>query len=337
MTIDALCYVILALFAMKALGHVLWQLKGDAYEAKMHARIASPSRRKYAPSLTVVVYVYNHSDQLEGCFESIFLSEYPGLRIVAVETGSSDDSYNRLRAFQRKYGADIFKIVRRKHASHRGLLMELAPQIETRLVMQIAGNATVTKNTISNGVRYFRNRDINAVAGRAVTKLDGTLTSAFLRLREESIFSDRTNSPEIAPVYFTRTAKLRYAKNGLKSDAASEAQVFVSRANGLRNYVNKLGIFNLLTTVIDIATVFSLLYLFTDEQLLIIAGCATFIIVLETALSLANERSLRFIETISLVLFSPFAYVISAIVSPIIVMSKVFLGVKTLIFTRELA
>ena len=50
--------------------------------------------------ISVIVPVYNTEEYLEECFESIFNQSYKNIEVIAINDGSTDGSYDRLRQIQ---------------------------------------------------------------------------------------------------------------------------------------------------------------------------------------------------------------------------------------------
>lgn len=59
--------------------------------------------------ISVVVPVYNTEEYLEECFESIFNQSYKNMEVIAINDGSTDGSFYRLKQIQKKYPDLIVK------------------------------------------------------------------------------------------------------------------------------------------------------------------------------------------------------------------------------------
>ena len=53
--------------------------------------------------VSVVIPVYNAGRYLGACLESILGQDYPNIEVIAVDDGSTDDSYDLLRAFEPRF------------------------------------------------------------------------------------------------------------------------------------------------------------------------------------------------------------------------------------------
>ncbi len=67
------------------------------------------------PDVTIVMPVYNAAKTMDRCFESILAQTYTGWKLVCVEDVSKDDTLTRLKAWQKKIGADRFTLIANKN------------------------------------------------------------------------------------------------------------------------------------------------------------------------------------------------------------------------------
>jgi len=61
----------------------------------------NPKIRRY-PSLTVLVPAYNEEKKISKCLESLLKLDYPNLKIIAINDGSSDRTLEVMKTYEKK-------------------------------------------------------------------------------------------------------------------------------------------------------------------------------------------------------------------------------------------
>jgi cellulose synthase/poly-beta-1,6-N-acetylglucosamine synthase-like glycosyltransferase/peptidoglycan/xylan/chitin deacetylase (PgdA/CDA1 family) len=117
----------------------------------------------YAPPVTVIVPAYCEETVIEDCIAAVLASDYPELRVIAVDDGSTDAT---LAVLQARFGND--RRVRIISQSNRGKFAALDHaygHVKTDIIVAIDADTFIDPGAVRQLVRHFADPRVGAVAG----------------------------------------------------------------------------------------------------------------------------------------------------------------------------
>ncbi len=124
-----------------------------------------PSIKKFHPSVSVVIPAYNEEKVIVKTVESILKSDYPDLKVIVIDDGSTDGTYqSALENFKDNQNVEIFT---KSNGGKPEALNFGISKTEAEIVVTLDADTVFLSNTISKLVRRFADPKVGAVAGNA--------------------------------------------------------------------------------------------------------------------------------------------------------------------------
>jgi cellulose synthase/poly-beta-1,6-N-acetylglucosamine synthase-like glycosyltransferase/peptidoglycan/xylan/chitin deacetylase (PgdA/CDA1 family) len=142
-------------------------LRAMALLAMAHLRRphrARPADIAPVPPVTVLIPAFNEEPTILRCVESVFNSDYPDLRVIVIDDGSTDHTYEWVAEVAR-HEPRLMLIHERNGGKWRALDTAYR-MLETDIVVAIDADSMIAPDAISQLVRHFEDPEIGAVAGR---------------------------------------------------------------------------------------------------------------------------------------------------------------------------
>ncbi|BAU76939.1 glycosyltransferase [Metapseudomonas furukawaii] len=165
---------------------------------------------KDLPLVSVIISSYNHADYIEACIESVMAQTYPNVELLVVDDGSRDDSVERIRALQVKYGFDF------RAQENRGLsrtLNETIARSKGSLIAPFGSDDIMVPERLAIQVAYLADKPEVGICGGNVESIDanGQVRSKqklrpARRLEFDDIFLDRKPGAPAPTMLFRREA-----------------------------------------------------------------------------------------------------------------------------------
>ncbi|MFC3162842.1 glycosyltransferase [Ciceribacter thiooxidans] len=180
-TFDAISFTSLSYLSV-AINVLFWVSVVAGIARVLFVTVASHLRRRhplrdpdYAPPVTVLIPAYCEQDTIVGTVASVLVSDYPDLRVIVIDDGSTDKTCSRLVA---EYGDDPrVRIMRQSNHGKYAALNHAYTYVETDIVVAIDADTTIAPDAIGKLVRHFRDPAVGAVAGNVkVSNRDRLLT-----------------------------------------------------------------------------------------------------------------------------------------------------------------
>lgn len=131
-----------------------------------HARIHRRRRSKsWQPSVCVVIPAYNEEKVILKTIESVRAGNYPGLEIIVVDDGSSDNTFSVVKGAYTNGEVKVFRVPNAGKASALNSGIERA---QAEIVVAIDADTVLAPNAVERLVRHFEDERVGAVAGKAV-------------------------------------------------------------------------------------------------------------------------------------------------------------------------
>jgi hyaluronan synthase len=121
-----------------------------------------------APSLTVVIPAYNEGAMVEQTIVSVATALYPAerLEIIAVDDGSTDDTWRYMRRAARRFPGRVSTVRLEKNRGKRGALAEAFRRARGEIVVTIDSDSVIEPGTLLAIAGPFRDARVGAVAGK---------------------------------------------------------------------------------------------------------------------------------------------------------------------------
>ncbi len=124
----------------------------------------------HAPLLTVVIPAYNEGPMVEKAIHSVIAADYPSdrLEIMVIDDGSTDDTWNCIRAAASRHPRLVTPIRFSKNKGKRAALATGFRRARGAVVVTIDSDSIIEPQTLLAIVGPFRNPSIGAVAGKVL-------------------------------------------------------------------------------------------------------------------------------------------------------------------------
>jgi len=122
----------------------------------------------YQPRVAVLIPAYNEEKVIVRTIRSVMMSNYKNIRIIVIDDGSTDKTYDVARA---AYPADIasgrLTVLTKPNGGKADALNYALERIDEELYVGIDADGVIAHDAITNLVPHFANPKIGAVAGNA--------------------------------------------------------------------------------------------------------------------------------------------------------------------------
>ncbi len=126
-----------------------------------HRHLVAPEG--YTPPVTVIVPAFCEETVIEDCIAAVLASDYPALRVIAVDDGSTDAT---LAVLQARFGNDRrVTILSQPNRGKFAALDYAYGHVETDVVVAIDADTCIDPGAIRQLVRHFADPRVGAVAG----------------------------------------------------------------------------------------------------------------------------------------------------------------------------
>ncbi len=123
---------------------------------------------EYQPRVAVLIPAYNEEKVIVRTIRSVMMSNYKNIRIIVIDDGSSDKTYDVARE---AYPADIassrLTVLTKPNGGKADALNYALERIDEELYVGIDADGVIAHDAITNLVPHFANPKIGAVAGNA--------------------------------------------------------------------------------------------------------------------------------------------------------------------------
>ncbi len=238
MTIIDLIY--LASYFMILYCSVLWFF---VFFAHRDSIFENPKPKRF-PSLTVLVPAYNEARNIGSCLDSVLSIDYPNLKVIAINDGSTDETPAILKKYEKKGVVAINK----KHGGKADSLNHALKHVDTELFMCMDADSYPTVDCARKMVGYMENKEVGGVSPALKVMEVRTLMqkiqwveyifSIFLR-KMLSIFQCQYVLPGPGSIYRTRLIR---ELGGFDTNSITEDMEIAfrlqSRKYGIENSIN---------------------------------------------------------------------------------------------------
>jgi hyaluronan synthase len=121
-----------------------------------------------APHLTVVIPAYNEGEMVAQTIESVATALYPAerLEIIAVDDGSTDDTWRHIRRAARRFPGRVTTVRLQRNQGKRGALAAAFRRARGDVIVTIDSDSIIEPQTLLAIAGPFRDERVGAVAGK---------------------------------------------------------------------------------------------------------------------------------------------------------------------------
>ncbi len=119
------------------------------------------------PVVSVIIPAYNESERVLAALDSVLASDYPAakLEVVAVNDGSTDDTWQWIESAARRYGTRLRTINLRRNCGKRGAMHAGFSIASGTIWVTVDSDSMVLPDTLRRLVAPFRDSGVGCVAG----------------------------------------------------------------------------------------------------------------------------------------------------------------------------
>jgi cellulose synthase/poly-beta-1,6-N-acetylglucosamine synthase-like glycosyltransferase/peptidoglycan/xylan/chitin deacetylase (PgdA/CDA1 family)/spore germination protein YaaH len=133
---------------------------------RFHHRRLNPGT--YAPQVAVLIPAYNEEKVIVRTIRSVLQSDYANLRVVVIDDGSTDRTFDAAReAYKDEIDAGRLLVITQPNAGKAEALNNGLTHVTEEIYVGIDADTVIAPDAISKLVRHFSDPKIGAVAGNA--------------------------------------------------------------------------------------------------------------------------------------------------------------------------
>ena len=122
----------------------------------------------YLPRVAVLIPAYNEEKVIARTIRSVMMSTYKNLRIVVIDDGSSDSTYETsLKAYPEQIASGRLTVLTKPNGGKADALNFALDHVDEEIYVGIDADGVIAHDAIANLVPHFANPKIGAVAGNA--------------------------------------------------------------------------------------------------------------------------------------------------------------------------
>jgi peptidoglycan-N-acetylglucosamine deacetylase len=123
---------------------------------------------KYEPRVAVLIPGYNEEKVIVRTIKSVLNSDYPNIRVIVIDDGSKDKTYEVAReAYPKEIAAGRLTVLTKPNAGKAEALNFGLQNLEEEIYVGIDADTVIAPDAISLLVRHFADPKVGAVAGNA--------------------------------------------------------------------------------------------------------------------------------------------------------------------------
>jgi poly-beta-1,6-N-acetyl-D-glucosamine synthase len=117
------------------------------------------------PFVSIIVPAYNEEDVIEASLASLLELRYPYYEIIAVDDGSTDGTYERMRQFEGNHYGVRVSIYRKENSGKADTLNYGFRRSRAPIVVCMDSDSRLTAESLRYAVKHFNDPHVGAVAG----------------------------------------------------------------------------------------------------------------------------------------------------------------------------
>jgi biofilm PGA synthesis N-glycosyltransferase PgaC len=132
----------------------------------LHQReLANDAPPEGYPFISIIVPAFNEAEVIQASLGSLLELRYPYYEIIAVDDGSTDGTFEKMRAFEgNHYGVQV-QVFRKENSGKADALNYGIRRSRAPIVVCMDSDSRLTPDALRYAVRHFRDPHVGAVAG----------------------------------------------------------------------------------------------------------------------------------------------------------------------------
>ena len=117
------------------------------------------------PFLSIIVPAYNEEEVIAASLSSLLELRYPYYEIIAVDDGSTDNTYEKMREFEGNHYGVRVQVFRKENSGKADTLNYGIRRSKAPIVVCMDSDSRLTADALRYAVRHFSDQCVGAVAG----------------------------------------------------------------------------------------------------------------------------------------------------------------------------
>ena len=117
------------------------------------------------PFVSIIVPAYNEAEVIQASLSSLLELRYPYYEIIAVDDGSSDGTYEKMREFEGNHYGVRVQVYRKENSGKAETLNYGIRRSRAPIVVCMDSDSRLTPEALRYAVRHFNDPHVGAVAG----------------------------------------------------------------------------------------------------------------------------------------------------------------------------
>lgn len=117
------------------------------------------------PFVSIIVPAYNEEEVIEASLASLLELRYPYYEIIAVDDGSTDGTYEKMRQFEGNHYGVRVSIYRKENSGKADTLNFGIRRSKAPIVVCMDSDSRLSAESLRYAVKHFRDPNVGAVAG----------------------------------------------------------------------------------------------------------------------------------------------------------------------------
>jgi len=117
------------------------------------------------PFVSIIVPAYNEAEMIESSLASLLELRYPYYEIIAVDDGSTDETFEKMRQFQGNHYGVRVQVFRKENGGKAEALNYGIRRSRAPIVVCMDSDSRLSPESLRWAVRHFKDEAVGAVAG----------------------------------------------------------------------------------------------------------------------------------------------------------------------------
>jgi len=117
------------------------------------------------PFVAIIVPAYNEAEVIHASLSSLLELRYPYYEIIAVDDGSTDGTYEKMKEFEGNHYGVRMQVFRKENSGKADTLNYGIRRTRAPIVVCMDSDSRLTPDALRYAVKAFRDPDVGAVAG----------------------------------------------------------------------------------------------------------------------------------------------------------------------------
>src|SRR5438132_6398867 len=132
----------------------------------LHAReLAHDEIPENYPFVSIIVPAYNEAEVIQSSLSSLLELRYPYYEIIAVDDGSTDGTYEKMKEFEGNHYGVRVSVYRKENSGKADALNYGIRRSKAQLVVCMDSDSRLTPDALRYAVYHFQDPSVGAVAG----------------------------------------------------------------------------------------------------------------------------------------------------------------------------